>query len=604
MHKPMTNRPHSLFWHLFPPAVLIIALAVASIAWYAADAVRSVYIDGLKDRLREQAVLAAEQLPSDDEPWTMDAVDALCNRLGERTNTRFTVVLPGGRVVGDSEHTPESMDNHATRPEIAEALHQGRGDSMRYSTTLRRQMLYLGIRLGGRENPDGVMRTALPLGPIEETLGKLRGGILFVMTGTLLAAAGALLLVARRISRPIHDLRESARELARGNFEIQPPHHPYREMNDLADSVQTLAGDLHSRIRQLAEERNEREAVFTSMNEAVIAVDNEETVLHHNPAAARLLSFKREYVAGASLSAVARNAPLLDLLARSMKEGEFVRADIEGGANHDRVLRAGISPLIGPAGKRLGSVILLTDVTAIRQAEQVRKDFVTNVSHELRTPVTVIQGFAETLREQAEQVPDELRRFCEIIARNAQSLSSIIDDLLALAALENGSNNAGRISMAAVTPANVTRNAIAACEHEGHRKNTQIRSDLDDSVSIQGHERLLELSIANLIQNAIRYSPENKSVFVGVRRHGDEAIISVRDEGSGIPESDLPRIFERFYRVEKARSRAEGGTGLGLAIVKHIAHVHGGRVEAESTLGQGSLFRIILPMSPTEGNSG
>lgn len=601
MHKLMTNRPHSLFWHLFPPAVLIIALAVASIAWYAADAVRSVYIDGLKDRLREQAVLAAEQLPSDDEPWTVDAVDALCNRLGERTNTRFTVVLPGGRVVGDSEHTPESMDNHATRPEIAEALRQGRGNSMRYSTTLRRQMLYLGIRLGGRENPDGVMRTALPLGPIEETLGKLRGGILIVMTGTLLAAAGALLLVARRISRPIHGLRESARELAEGNFEVQPPRHPYREMNDLADSVQTLAGDLHSRIRQLAEERNEREAVFTSMNEGVIAVDNEETVLHHNPAAARLLGFKREYVAGASLSAVARNAPLLDLLARSMKEGEFVRADIEGGANHDRVLRAGISPLIGPTGQRLGSVILLTDVTAIRQAEQVRKDFVTNVSHELRTPVTVIQGFAETLQEQAEQVPDELRRFCEIIARNAQSLSSIIDDLLALAALENGSNNAGRISMAAVTPANVARNAIAACEHEGRRKNTQIRSDLDDSVSIQGHERLLELSIANLIQNAIRYSPENKSVFVGVRRHGDEAIISVRDEGSGIPENDLPRIFERFYRVEKARSRAEGGTGLGLAIVKHIAHVHGGRVEAESTLGQGSLFRIILPMSPTGG---
>lgn len=592
----MKNRPHTLFWHLFPPAVLIIALAMSAIAWYAAEAVRDVYIDGLEQRLREQAMLAADQLSARDAVWTTDGADALCNRLGRRTKTRFTVILPDGRVIGDSDHSPESMDNHANRPEIQEALRRGQGSAMRYSTTLRREMLYWGIRLGGRDNPKGVMRTALPLSPSEETIGQLRGGFLVVMMGTVLAAAGAMLLVARRISRPIHDLRESARELGRGNFEVQPPRHPYREMSDLTESVQTLADDLHSRIQQLAEERNERDAVFISMNEGVIAVDNEETVLHHNPAAAGLLGFKEADVAGASLSAVARNAPLLDLLARSMNEGEFVRADIEGGSNHDTVLRAGISPLIGPAEERLGSVILLTDVTAIRQAEQVRKDFVTNVSHELRTPVTVIQGFAETLQEQADQVPEDFRRFCETIARNAQSLSSIIDDLLALAALEYG-RGAGQISMTAVMPASVARNAMAACEQEAHRKNTRIRGDLDDSINIQGHERLLELSIVNLIMNAIRYSPENTTITVTVQQRDGSAVISVRDEGSGIPETDLPRIFERFYRVEKARSRAEGGTGLGLAIVKHIAHVHGGQIEAESTLGKGSTFRLILPRS-------
>ena len=577
---------------MLPPVVM----GLVAVAWYGAVVLRWRHLDDARQSLRAQAGLALAAMESMTRPWERDAIDPLCDRLGEATGTRFTVVQPLGRVIGDSERDPVTMDNHADRPEIVGAVQAGTGTEARFSNTVREHMLYFARRVGPRGAPEAVIRTAVPLAPIQAELARLRLRLLGVTLLAVLPALFGVVLLGRRIASACGELEHAARSLVHAGETVPQARVVCSEMVQADAAVRSLARGLHERIQALEKEKRERDALLNSMSEGVVVVDDQERILHCNPAAMELLALQKVCVENQRFSAVVRSSALLELVHASLEEGAYRRTDIEFEEPVARVLRAASSPIHGDQEEQTGAVVLLSDVTAVRQAERIRKDFVTSVSHELRTPVTAIQGFAETLLDDAGDLSESQRHFVEILVRNARSLSTTLDDLLALAAMEYG-RDAGGIGFAPVPLSPLVDDVIATCQQQADKRRIRLEADCDEAAVAWGHDRLLELAVVNLVQNAIRYSAEDELVWVAAKPGETMVVVEVHDRGRGIPEQEVPRIFERFYRVDKSRNRAEGGTGLGLAIVKHIANLHNGSIEVDSAVGEGSVFRLSIPKS-------
>jgi two-component system phosphate regulon sensor histidine kinase PhoR len=415
------------------------------------------------------------------------------------------------------------------------------------------------------------------------------GGLLLLA----LIAAGSLGLAAR-LARPIEEMKSAADRLRAGRLDARMPIPDSAELAGLAEAINQLAEDLGGKVRLLEQQRNEQAAVLSSMAEGVIAVDEEQRIMSINSAAARLFGRPAVEVMDRSLPEVVRNSELQKLVARALEqpgaqESEFV---LFNGA--ERSLHAHASALIGSDGRHLGALVVLHDVTRLRQLERVRRDFVANVSHELKTPITSIKGFVETLLDGALADPPAAQRFLEIIRRQAERLGAIIEDLLALSRIEQeAERNEIALQPSAIRP--VLESAIRLCEAKAAAKGIRVQLDCDGETAAPINAPLLEQAIVNLLDNAIKYSEAGREVRLEARRAAGELGIRVSDQGCGIPAEHLGRIFERFYRVDKARSRQMGGTGLGLSIVKHIVQAHRGRVTVESEPGRGSTFTVLLP---------
>jgi len=390
-------------------------------------------------------------------------------------------------------------------------------------------------------------------------------------------------------------MREGAERFAAGDLSHKVLPSSTVEFAAVAESMNRMAAELDDKLRTLTRERNRREAVLESMVEGVLAVDPQGRVIAVNTAVARLLGVAADDVVGASIEEVVRN-PELQGVVRAVLEGEQpVEADltVEVGAE-ERYLQAHGSLLQAEDGAVAGAVIVVNDVTRLRRLEAVRRDFVANVSHELKTPVTSIKGFAETLADGAIDDPATARRFLRIIAGQADRLNAIVEDLLSLSSLERAGD--GRDVVVQETRlADVLTVAAEVCGIKAEAKRITIEVECPDDLVAEIDPPLVEQAMVNLLDNAIKYSPEGTTVTVSVTQTTHETVIAVSDEGVGIAREHLPRLFERFYRVDKARSRDLGGTGLGLSIVKHIAQVHGGTVSVESVVGRGSTFRLHLP---------
>jgi two-component system, OmpR family, phosphate regulon sensor histidine kinase PhoR len=394
----------------------------------------------------------------------------------------------------------------------------------------------------------------------------------------------------------MRDIRAGAERLAAGDFSRKLYVPRVAEFASVAESINLMAEDLDDKLRRLTHERNEREAVLSSMVEGVLAVDAEERVIAVNAAAARLLDTDPAAAEGKAIQEIVRNPDLQHVVAETLDGHRPVEADIvmRVGAE-DRNLQANGTLLHGDEdGEDVGAVVVLNDVTRLKRLEAVRRDFVANVSHELKTPVTSIKGFAETLEDGALDDPEAARRFVRIIIGQADRLNSIIADLLALSTLEQPEGEP-RLTVSEADVLEVLKVAVEVCEPKAFAKDISISVTSSSHVLAAVNPPLLEQAVVNLVDNAIKYSPEGKSVEVALSADAEEVVVSVTDHGPGIPREHLPRLFERFYRVDKARSRDLGGTGLGLAIVKHVAQAHGGRVSVESRVGAGSVFRIHLP---------
>jgi two-component system phosphate regulon sensor histidine kinase PhoR len=486
--------------------------------------------------------------------------------------------LPRGAVLADSDRDPALMENHRDRPEVRAALAGRTGHVTRFSETLKVDMLYVAVPVVSDARVVAVVRTALPLTRVNEAVARLYRRVLAT---ALLVAAGAVvvgLVASRRISAELRPIVEGAGRLAGGDLDVRQPEPRTAEFAAVAESLNDMATDLAGKVRALVAERNERDAVLGGMAEGVLAVSADERVIAVNPAAARLLGVDAAAVEGASIQEVVRNPALQQAVADTLAGGGPVERDLT----------------LHLAGSVAGAVIVLNDVTRQRRLEQVRRDFVANVSHELKTPVTSIKGYAETLLDGALEDPEAARRFVQVIAGQAERLQRIIEDLLALAALEEAADG-GAVELTETDLCDIVAVALEVCAGKAEEKGIELRRRCSERCLVAVNPPLLEQALVNLVDNAVKYSPEGTAVEVAVESDESEVRIAVRDEGPGIPREHLPRLFERFYRVDKARSRDLGGTGLGLAIVKHIAQAHGGRVSVTSTLGEGSTFTVHLP---------
>jgi len=575
-------------------AVLLIVQGLILIG--AAMAARSAAQEAALDRAGPQMLSIASALTlAYDRPLATGA------GLGERVrtdaqecNARLTLFDASGEVVADSARNATALAGESESPEVAEAMTSGRGIHVRSGGERGATMIYAAAR----GSSGLVVRAGRSLDDFAP-----RGGSFWQWSGiggALLIGAAVLALLQARLHSTVSSLAAGVSRFVSGDFShrIGPPEHA--EFGPLVEAMNTTADQLGRYISELQSKRSENEAILRSMTGGVIALDLDQRVLHLNSAAEDMLAVRYAKARGRLLQEIVRLPELNKLVEDALEESDQRSDEFELHADKTSVVRANSTTLRDDRGKPAGVLIFLTDVTQLRRLESIRTDFAANVSHELRTPITNIKGYVETLLESDIKDPEQTRHFLTTVQRNADRLNSIIEDMLALTRLDRLDGKSD-LTTGPTAIAEVIANAVAALSPEAERKAISLEARAPQDLKASINARLIEQAISNLVANAIQYSPSATRVTVRAWRASGQAggglVITVEDEGPGISPEHIPRLFERFYRVDKARSRRQGGTGLGLAIVKHIALVHGGRVEVESELGAGSTFRIVLPQA-------
>lgn len=604
-----------LIWQIFPANLLILVLTIVCVIWYGWTALQSFYLEELEKGLVARARLSEPIVADMLKRGEIDDLRRYTKNAGRKSNTRITVIMPNGLVVADSNEDPQSMELHHKRIEIRAALDGELGSSLRFSRTLGQEMLYVALPLfedqeedsvfTGKPDVEAVLRLSVTADAIAVALTQISSKIIFGVLIFGLLAAVASLLVSRNITKPLEEIKKAAERFSRGEFDEKMTLYRGRstsstEVAALALTMDKMAAQLNERIETIKSQRNELETVFSSMVEAVIAVDRNERVININTAAAQLFGIERNGAKGKLIQEVLRNVNLQQQIKDVIKgsdslEDEIIHVD-EGG---QKFLQSNIVSLKDRRKKVLGVLVVLNDVTKVRRLESVRRDFVANVSHELRTPITSIRGYVETLLDGALDDRDDALKFLDTVLRQAERLNEIIEDLMVLSRIEQEADN-GLIDREKGRLCVVLDVAIETCEHSAREKNVIIRLECPEGIEVEINATLIEQALVNLLVNAIKYSREDSEVRVvaeKVQEDGRGVVkIHVIDSGIGIASNHLPRLFERFYRSDKARSRKDGGTGLGLAIVKHIVLAHNGRIDVTSELGLGSTFTITLPL--------
>jgi two-component system phosphate regulon sensor histidine kinase PhoR len=585
-----------LIWQLYPTYLLVTLAVLVAVTWYCSNFFRRFYIDQTRENLTTLAYAVAEQMSNSLREKDFKEIDRVCKQLGLscKNETRFTVILPSGKVVGDSDEDPMQMANHSDRPEIKKAISNGFGWSMRLSPTLGKNMMYVAVPTKEDGEIKAIVRTAIPATAIDDALKNIYVKIFWGGLITAFCAAGLSLLIARRISKPIAEMKNIAEMFASGDLDHRLLVTGTGELDSLANALNRMATQLQERFATITDQRNEMEAVLSSMIEGVLAVDGQGRIVSINKAAATLLNIDAQHSQNRMIEEVIRNVELQDFIKQTLNSRVPTEADISLTVESDRFFQLHGAPLPTGAGGKSGAVVVLNDVTRIRRLENIRRDFVANVSHELKTPVTSIMGFVETLLDGTINDPEQAKRFLQIIAKHSDRLNSIIEDLLTLSRLEENKEER-KITLEKTLLKPVLQSAIELSSTKAEQKQITIDLICEDNIEAKINIALLEQAVLNLIDNAIKYSSPGSTVRITAEQKADKTAISVQDNGCGIEEKHLSRIFERFYVVDKGRSRKLGGTGLGLAIVKHIAQVHGGSVTVDSTLGKGSTFTIHLP---------
>ncbi len=580
-------------WRLFPAFILIAVACLLAGTWYTASSWRQFYLQETATDLEHRAQLVEIYL-QDMRPAADPAqINAICRKLGKLTSTRLTAVLASGKVLGDSEEEPQRMDNHGDRPEIKEAL-QGRvGISTRFSFTLGHDMMYVAVPWRRGAETLGVIRASLPMDAIH---GAIRTLYQQIAWGGLAVALVIVLLsffMARRFTGPLDDLQRGALRFARGDLDRKLPVPDTAELASLADALNYMAEQLQNQIETLSRQGKEQEAILSSMTEGVLALDAMGRLLTINPAGAAMLRLEAAAIQNLAVQEVIKDPGLKWFINRTLANPAPIEEELEIKDDGRRIFQARGTSLRSAHGLSLGTLIVLRDITQLRQLENTRRDFVANVSHELKTPITSIKGFVETLLAGALKEPENAENFLKIIAKQTDRLNEIIDDLLTLSRIEQDAERR-QIFLHGQKLQGVLQSAIQVCETKAMAKNIAIELNCPDDLRGLINAPLLEQALVNLVDNAVKFSESGSTIQVEAGRSGAEVVVRVRDHGPGIPPEHLPRIFERFYRVDAGRSRKIGGSGLGLAIVKHIALAHGGRVTVASTTGKETVFSLVL----------
>jgi two-component system phosphate regulon sensor histidine kinase PhoR len=581
------------FWKIFGGTVAVISITAFVVYLVAVPTLARSLQKDTELRVRQETRLAAELavdvLTGEADPAHLARIERAVEDLG---TSRLTIIDTTGRVLLETQADASEMDNHATRPEFMEP-----GSIVtRWSETVEQDMTYVAqpVRLDG--SLLGFARMALPLEDQEGRIADLRRAI---RQGSLLAALFSLVLAgifARRVTKPLTEIADLVSEIGTKQTTRRLDVRREDELGQLARAVNRMADDLQGQIARVERDRAEREAIFSAMADGLLAIDKQQNVLFINQPARHLLGVDEARIKGRPVWELVRNDDIIEVLERCLEtevrsRGES-RLHTEDG---DRTVELTAVPMAGTASANRGCVLELRDVTDLRRLEAVRRDFVSNVSHELKTPLTAMRGYLEAMLEDKD-MPEALRAsFIERAHRNTERLAAIVGDLLSLSRLESEEHELAFEPLDVVDLVEVVIGDLR--DLADSRRQTVAYESPGGPLEVEADTQALGMAVSNLLSNALQYSPEGEEVRVAVSVDDDEVRIDVVDRGPGIPPEEQERVFERFYRVDKARSRKLGGTGLGLSIVRHVMAAHGGRVELESEPGRGSHFSLFLRRS-------
>jgi len=555
---------------------------------YLTASVKNTQIENLRFHLEQEARITAEAvLPS---LLGQDGVpDALAKKLGQEIDSRVTIIALNGVVLADSIENPADMENHATRPEVVDALAQGIGQSTRYSTTLNEQMMYVAVTIDNQGTAAGIARVALPLTRVEQNVNHITRIIILATVIITVLAVLAAWLITRRVTQPVRQLTKASRVISSGQLGQKITVSTKDEIGQLAQAFNEMSSSMKNTVDTMSTEKNRLSSILANMADGVIMTDAAGVIVLANRAAGGLLGFKEENAADKPAIEVVHDHEIDELLKKCLNTGNEKTIQFESGAKR-RYLRAIAVPLRSQ-GRLSGVVILLQDLTELRNMQTMRRELVGNISHELRTPIAGIKAMAETLRDGAIEDKDAARDFLSRIENEADRLTQMVTELTQLSRIESG-----RAELK-IEPVNLNSLAdeiitemSALAERQQIRLFTQLVPDLP---SVPADKDRIRQTLINLVHNAIKFNQPNGNVTVSTGYDGNSVTVNVADTGIGISQDDLPHVFERFFKADKARTG--GGSGLGLAIAKHTIQAHGGEIHAQSQEGKGSTFTFSLP---------
>ncbi len=578
-----------LFYYVF--AVSFIAVIITGLISFVA--MRSSVVEEAKlsaEAMAKMVIRSIEDIDSSDYDATVKGLGDSIS-YNERTPYRITVIDKNGVVLGDSSADISIMDNHAERPEIIEAGKVGVGSSRRDSATLDINMLYVAVY---DDNLEITSRIALPLTELKRISYNLLIGLLISISAGLVISVVASLIFSERLSHPINELAQASYEFAGGNLNKRVTLDTSTELDDLSSAFNTMAEKLKNSLTEIKQKNAEFNSVLSSMHDGLIAVSSEKEVLYVNPQARELFCFegdcRNDYVA---LSSIVYQESILKAVDDCLGQKKTQLLDINLGVDSTAHYRVSVHPM-EYENKPSGVIVVLNDITRTLELEQLRTDFVANVSHELRTPLTSIKGYAEMLKEDGISDMKTAKRFLDIIEIEAERLNVLINDLMDLSKIENKSED---INISSHNIADIVSETIQLVSLSAEKKNVKITKNVADSLIVYVNRDRMKQLLLNLIDNGIKYNKDGGELDINIASQREMLEIIVKDTGEGIAQKDIPRLFERFYRVDKSRSKELGGTGLGLSIVKHIAELYNGSVTVTSIKGKGSVFVVKMPIA-------
>jgi two-component system phosphate regulon sensor histidine kinase PhoR len=578
----------SFHWRITLPLIILIIASMTTLGIYLVNSVRNSQLDSLRSHLEQEARIMAEaSLPSllgqGKNP------DELAKALGQEIDSRITIIALDGAVLGDSIENPATMDNHANRPEVVDALAKGIGESTRYSTTLQQQMMYVAVTIQNQDELVGIARVALPLTTVEQYVGHITRTII---AATVIIAALAVLaawLIARTMTRPIRELTKASKGIATGQLGQKITIARNDEIGQLALAFNEMSANLKTTVDTLSTEKNKLNNILAVMADGVIMTDTNGDIIIANLAAGRLLGFKEENINGKPAIEVVHDHEIDEILKQCLSTGRELTNQFEAGITR-RFLRVIAVPLRNQ-GKSSGALLLLQDLTELRNLQTMRRELVGNISHELRTPITGIKAMVETLQNGAIDDKQIAKDFLYRIESEADRLAQMVAELTQLSRIESGQ---AELKMESVNLNVLADEVLAEMEPLAEKQQVTLSKQLSlDLPLVKADRERIRQTIVNLVHNAIKFNKPNGNVTVATNHDDKSASLSVADTGIGIPEDDLPHVFERFYKADKARTG--GGSGLGLAIAKHTIQAYGGDICVQSEEGKGSTFTFTLP---------
>lgn len=568
------------------PFVVLIIVATTALALYLSHYFRQAYLATLETRLLADLRVLEDQLPAYD---AADDLDAVTRHYRELLDVRVTFIAADGTVLGESDYDRATMDNHLYRTEVQQALDQGSGSSIRYSVTARTDVMYVALALQEIAAPVRIARLALPLVEVQAELTRLNRMILTTALVAIGLAVALAFLIADRTTSPVRQLTMMAQRVAAGDLSARLLPTTEDEVGQLTRAFNVMTEKLQDQINALTTEQTRLNAILDHMADGVIIVDTEGVVQRLNPAATQILDVTPETAVGSTFSALARHHRLIELWLRCQRTQEEQRDAIE--LDHDKglFLQVIITPQQTPATP--GYLVIMQDLTRIRRLETIRRDFISNVSHELRTPLASLTALVETLQEGAIEDPVIRQRFLGHIERELTAMTQIVEELLELSRIES---NRAPFFMQPTPVETLVAGPVERMLPQAERAGLTLTAELPaDLPPVMADAERIQRVMTNLLHNAIKFTPAGGRIVVSAQRETGKVVIAVSDTGVGIAEEDLSRIFERFYKADRARS--SGGTGLGLAIAKHIVQAHRGQIWVKSVEGHGSTFYFSLP---------